>query len=270
MLNLWRVFPLWLTVFVVLVMMLGCNAGPTFRADATGTRIQNTAASQTNWTDGDGTLTSSFQGSPPAVIAGAAATISAPGPHRVLSISQGTDGAVSLTLADPADTNFKGLSVTLPDGTQVALAEFQSSASAVIAAYDRQVIAALEAQGRITAENARVAIAALDAGRTLVEALAEIGLQAVLPVPKKRAPQEETPPVVIAPPPADYGPTMIGLGGTGGLVALALLFARQMNQQNHDLRKTELELHRSLAEMQRDAIAETRLLVRDIHTARTG
>ena len=275
MLISWRVFPLVLAGLATMLLCAGCNAGPTFRADGRGNaQIANAATSTTTWNDESGSVTSSFQGTPPAMmdLGAGSAWMSSPGPHRVLSINQSEDG-VALTLADPADTNFKGLSVTLPDGTTVGLQEFSSSASAVIAAYNEQVIAALEAQQVITQEQGQTLRAAIAAGQTLGEALANIGLQAVLPVPKKRAPQPTPVPAIG---PSDGGALPWGQLGSGGLVAGAILLAVKMLAKNFDQMQTaegnrltdHLKLINDTAKIQQETIRESRALVSDLVAAK--
>lgn len=277
----WCVFPL---AFVALFLMLvGCNAGPTFQANRAGASIANTAANQTTWTDDTGTVTSSFQGTPPALmqVGDGSAAISAPGPHRVLSISQEPGGAVSMTLADPADTNFKGFAAELPDGTVVRIAEFSSSASAVISAYNEQVIAALEAQGVIVAEQGQTLRAAIAAGATLGEAIAELGIQAIVPVPKKNAspgqpditPTEQAKAAATvlaqASPGVDLTP-FVQLGAGGIMLGAVVVATRYILTHASELRKAERESERTLAVTLTEGVRECRAFYRELLTSKAS
>jgi len=153
--------------------LLGGCVGPTSvsdgtRASATGSN-GSTARSTNQYGETWETATGTGQVPTNLVMDRDGAAVQSYGNHRVMTLAQG-DSVV--TFADPLDGSLKGLRIHLPDGTIVELDELINAPSDTIAAYNEQVITALQINGHITSEQAATARDAIAAGATLAEALA--------------------------------------------------------------------------------------------------
>lgn len=84
--------------------------------------------------------------------------------------------AVNVYNSDPTNGTVEGFDASLPGGITLKIAKAGFDNSTVIAAYNEQIIAALEAAEKITAEQAAVARAGIAAGQTLGEALISAGV----------------------------------------------------------------------------------------------
>lgn len=160
-----------LLLAVTAVALLAC-AGP--QTTLPDTRVSNTAANIARLPDDGDSWQTIVHGAYPTNVVAATSGINVQtaGPNTVLTLIFEPDGRPTLYTSNPADTRFSGLEVELPNGAVVKLAEFESMASPVIAAFNEQVIAALNTTGFITAEQAAVIRQAIQSGASLAEALA--------------------------------------------------------------------------------------------------
>lgn len=99
------------------------------------------------------------------------------GISRTMTISQ---GEIVIVVDDPLDGTLEGLDVTLPNGTIIKLAKFESAASKTVAAYNEQVLGALLTAQVITEQQAGVWREAINAGSAT---LAELVSKLVKPSP---------------------------------------------------------------------------------------
>lgn len=153
--------------------LIACAGPQTSLPDA---RVSNTAANVARLPDGADSWHTIVHGAFPTNVVAATEGINVQtaGPNTVLSIVFEADGRPTLYTSNPADTRFSGLEVSLPNGAIVKLQEFESLKSPVIAAFNEQVLAALQTTGLITAEQAAVIRQAIQSGASLAEALAFI------------------------------------------------------------------------------------------------
>lgn len=111
------------------------------------------------------------------------ANIQSSGQPRVLTFSiQHPDGhEIVATLNDPSDTEFSGFRMS-PDGS-IEIAAFGATASSVLAVQNEAVIQSLLTTEKITSEQAETIRAAVAAGASVAQAIAEVVGRAVVPVP---------------------------------------------------------------------------------------
>lgn len=163
-------------MLALVMLALASCAGPDFASDADALSVSGSSANVAR--NSESSWDSAIHGAIPSniIVDADGLTQQTGGPHRSMSLSY---GEITLALTDPLDGSLEGLSILIPDGTEINLDRFISAASTTIAAYDQQVLASLEVQGKITSEQAAVAREAIAAGATIGEAL----VAAFSPVP---------------------------------------------------------------------------------------